>query len=81
MAAMVLNSPKAVQMSIFVVRAFTAMREQIAIRDALARRLNQVERRLLRHDAALQDLYTRLRQLSTTPGDTTRKRIGFRSGA
>jgi len=79
MAATVLNSPKAVQMSIFVVRAFTALREQLTLRDVLERRLTEAERTLLRHDTALQDLYTKLRRLSVTPTSVTTKRIGFKS--
>jgi AraC-like DNA-binding protein len=74
---MVLNSPGAVQMSIFVVRAFTAMREQLAVRDVLDRRLTEAERKLLRHDSALQDLYVKLKSLSESPPATPRRQIGF----
>jgi hypothetical protein len=79
MAAMVLNSPQAVQMSIFVVRAFTAVRQQLSIRDMLERRLTDAERKLLRHDSALQELYVKLKQLSELPIVSDRKKIGFRA--
>jgi len=79
MAAMVLNSPQAVQMSIFVVRAFTAMRQQLTIRDMLERRLTDAERKLLRHDSTLQDMYVKLKQLSDAPPSPRPKRIGFKS--
>jgi hypothetical protein len=80
MAAMVLNSPRAVQMSIFVVRAFTGMRRQLSIRDLLERRLTDAERKLLRHDATLQELFVRLKQLAQPPPAPRHKQIGFKAG-
>jgi hypothetical protein len=44
MAAMVLNSPRAVQMSVYVVRAFVKLREVLASNSTLARRLESLER-------------------------------------
>jgi len=44
MAAMVLNSPRAVRMSAYVVRAFVKLREVLASNSALARRLESLER-------------------------------------
>jgi len=79
MAAMVLNSPRAVQMSIFVVRAFTAMRQQLSIRDMLERRLTDAERKLLRHDTTLQELYVKLKQLYQAPPVPRQKQIGFKA--
>ena len=66
-------------MSIFVVRAFTAMRDQLTIRDSLEKRLTATERKLLRHDTTLQALYKRLRQLSEEPKKKPPKRIGFKT--
>ncbi len=77
MAASVLNSPRAVEMSVFVVRAFGKMREQLQATATLARRLAEVERALLTHDAALRDLYQKLRPLLLPPEDPPRKPIGF----
>ena len=77
MAASVLNSPRAVEMSVFVVRAFVKMREQLQATATLARRLAEVERALLTHDAALRDLYQKLRPLLFPPEDPPRKPIGF----
>ena len=78
MAASVLNSPRAVEMSVFVVRAFVKMREQLQATATLARRLAEVERALLTHDAALRDLYQKLRPLLLLPpGNPPRKPIGF----
>ena len=77
MAATVLNSPKAVEMSVFVVRAFVKLREQLLTTATLAQRLAEVERTLLTHDAALRDLYQNLRPLLLPPPEPPRNSIGF----
>jgi hypothetical protein len=51
MAAMVLNSPRAVQMSVYVVRAFVKLREVLASNTTLARRLETLERSVAALDA------------------------------
>jgi len=53
MAATILNSPEAVAMSVFVVRAFLQMREQLASNAAILKRLAEIDRTLLEHDSAL----------------------------
>lgn len=77
MAATVLNSPKAVEMSVFVVRAFVKLREQLLATATLAQRLAEVERTLLTHDAALRDLYQKIRPLLLPEPRPKRKPIGF----
>lgn len=57
MAANVLNSRKAIEMSVFVVRAFIKMREQLLNRAEMEKRLAEIEKVLLSHDVALRDLY------------------------
>jgi phage regulator Rha-like protein len=53
MAAMVLSSPEALAMSVYVVRAFVSMRERLAANEAILRRLAEIDRTLLQHDASL----------------------------
>ena len=77
MAATVLNSPRAVQMSVFVVRAFIKMREQLLNRTEMEKRLTEIEKGLLSHDAALRDLYQKLRPLLLPPPAPPSKPIGF----
>ncbi len=77
MAANVLNSPKAVEMSVFVVRAFVKMREQLLATAALEKRLAEIEKVLLTHDGALRDLYQKIRPLLLPPRDKPRRKIGF----
>ena len=77
MAATVLNSPKAVEMSVFVVRAFVKMREQLLATATLAKRLAEVEKDLMLHDAALRELFEQIRPLLLPPPDPPRNPIGF----
>jgi hypothetical protein len=79
MAATVLNSPQAISMSVFVVRAFIQMREHIAANAAILKRLAEIDRTLLQHDTALLDLYEKLLPLLQPPEDPTKRRIGFQS--
>ena len=71
MAANVLNSPRAVEMSVFVVRAFTKMRTALSDTRALARKLATLERevksRLDSHDAAIVDVMQRILDLIDPP--------------
>lgn len=61
MAATVLNGPRAVQMSLYVIRAFVQMREALATNQAVLRRLVEIDKTLLEHDAALRALWGKLR--------------------
>ena len=80
MAATVLNSPEAVAMSVYVVRAFIRMREQLAVNAAILKRLAEIDRTLLQHDATLRDIYRKLMPLLQPPPDPPKRGIGFISG-
>lgn len=73
-AANILNSSRAVQMSVFVIRAFVTMREEIAADSVMEKRLAQIDNTLFLHDSALRDLYQKLRPLLAPP---PKPRIGF----
>ena len=77
MAATVLNSPEAVAMSVFVVRAFMQMREQLAANAAILKRLAEIDKTLLEHDSALRVIWTKLQPLLAPPPKPPRRRIGF----
>jgi hypothetical protein len=77
MAATVLNSPEAVAMSVFVVRAFMQMREQLAANAAILKRLAEIDKTLLEHDSALRVIWTKLQPLLAPPPEKPRRRIGF----
>lgn len=76
MAASVLNSQRAVEMSVFVVRAFVRLRDLARTHAELARHLVALERRVTAHDADLKAVFTALRQLIEPPSKP-RRQIGF----
>ena len=77
MAATILNSPEAVAMSVFVVRAFMRMREQLAANAAILKRLAEIDKTLLKHDSALRGIWTKLQPLLAPPPEPPKRRIGF----
>lgn len=77
MAANILRSERAVQMSVFVVRAFIRLREQLATNTEVVARLADIEKTLLRHDQGLLDLYLKLQALLELPPDPPKRAIGF----
>lgn len=77
MAATVLNSPSAVKMSLYVVRAFIQMREQIAANAEVLKRLAEIDQTLLKHDKSLQIIWRELQPLLNPPPAPPKRRIGF----
>jgi hypothetical protein len=67
MAATILNSSEAVAMSVFVVRAFMLMREQLAANADILKRLAEIDDVLLKHDLELRKLWKKLRSLFAPP--------------
>jgi hypothetical protein len=78
MAANILRSARAAEMSIFVIRAFVRLREELATNADILRRLAEIDQTLLVHDSALRDLYQKLRPWLTPALEPERPRIGFR---
>ncbi|HLX62459.1 MAG TPA: ORF6N domain-containing protein [Planctomycetota bacterium] len=80
MAATVLNSPIAMQASVFVVRAFVKLRELLLTHKELARKLQELEWRLDGHDQDVRGLVVAIRELAEPLRERKRARIGFRRG-
>lgn len=76
MAASVLNTTRAIQMSVFVVRAFVRLRELAVAHAALSAQLNALERRVTGHDEDLARLVATIRSLLARPVKPPRQ-IGF----
>ena len=76
MAASVLNSKRAIEMSIFVVRAFVQMRQAIARNQHIVSKLSELEARLDNHDDEIQELVEAIREL-IAPLPANNRRIGF----
>jgi hypothetical protein len=79
MAATILNSPRAVTMSVFIVRAFVGLRRAISQHRQLARKVAEVERRLADHDKQILLLARAVKQLISPEPVPERRRIGFHS--
>lgn len=83
MAANVLNSPRAVQMSVFVVRAFVKMRALLMNQVDLARKLRELEKKLTEgldvHEHAITDIIQQIMLLLNPPEEPepARKPVGF----
>ncbi len=77
MAAAVLDSERAVQISIYVVRAFVQLREMLSSNKELARKFNELERKLATHDHAITELIQAIRQLMAPPEPKKKRSIGF----
>lgn len=79
MASTILRSDRAVAMSLYVIRAFVKMREDMAANQAILKRLAEIDKGLLLHDSALRDIYQKLMPLLAPPPEPARPRIGFHS--
>ena len=79
-AANVLNSDRAIEMGVYVVRAFVQLRELLASDKELARRLDElearIEKKLTTHDQAIAAMLSTIRQLLNPPR-SKRRPIGF----
>ena len=71
-----LNSPKAIEMSILVVRAFVKLRNILATHRQLATKLSTLERKLSTHDQQIVALFDAIRALMAPPAKPKRG-IGF----
>ena len=76
-AANILESDRATAMSVYVIRAFVKMREQLAANAAILKRLAEIDKTLLTHDVALRGIYRKLRPLLAPPPEPKRREIGF----
>jgi len=76
MAATLLNSQRAVRMSVFVVRAFVHLRETLAGNRELAAKMKELENHLETHDEVILDLFRTIKKL-TNPRKVRRNKLGF----
>jgi ORF6N domain len=79
MVASVLNSPRAVEMSVFVVRAFVHFRSILANHTEFSDRLTELESKIARHDESIRSIVTALRELLQDDRRSQNRAIGFRS--
>jgi hypothetical protein len=76
MLSSVLNSDRAVEVNIAIMRAFVHLRRMVSSHADLARRLTELEERMEDHDERIKAIFEAIRQLMTPP-DRPKKKIGF----
>ena len=77
-ASNVLSSPRAIEMGVYVVRAFVRLRELLASNKELAHKLDELERKYQHHDKAIIAMLAAIRELMN-PSPVKRRGIGFTS--
>jgi len=77
MAASVLNTPQAIEVSVFIVRAFIKLRQMVAGQKELQRKISQIERRLTDHDERIIELVSAIKQFLKPDPPPKKRRIGF----
>jgi hypothetical protein len=82
MAATVLNSKRAIEMSLYLIRAFVEMRETLQTNATILKRLSEIDRRLIEHDSVLKEVIERLQPLLDAPDvdEDAKPKIGFHPG-
>ena len=79
MLSSVLHSERSVQVNIAIMRAFVKLRQILSTHKKLAHKLEQLERKIEKHDEEIRTIFETIRQLMTPP-KKPKRRIGFRQG-
>jgi len=74
----VLRSPRAIQVNIAIMRAFVRLRQIMHLKRELAAKLNELERKLGKHDEEIQLIFKVIKQLMSPPPEKPQRRIGFK---
>ncbi|HXV27630.1 MAG TPA: ORF6N domain-containing protein [bacterium] len=79
MLSSILNSERAIQVNIAIMRAFVKLRKVLSAHKALAQKLNRLEQKFEKHDEEIQAIFEAIRQMMSPP-ENPKKRIGFHPG-
>lgn len=77
MLSCILNSDRAIEANIKIIRVFTKLREMLLTHKDILLKIDQLEKKVINHDENIQMIFDALRQLLTKP-DQPRKRIGYK---
>jgi len=77
MLSSVLRSKQAIQVNIAIMRVFVKLREVLSTHKELAQKLDQLERKIEKHDVEIRSIFQAIRQLMM-PSEKTKPKIGFR---
>ena len=78
MLSSVLNSERAIQVNIAIMRAFVKLREILSTHKELAYKLKELETKIEKHDEEIIAIFEAIRQLMAPPPEKPKPRIGFR---
>jgi phage regulator Rha-like protein len=76
MLSSVLNSERAIEVNIAIMRAFVKLRQILSTNKELAQKLKELEQRIEKHDTEIHAIFEAIRQLMTPP-DVPKRKIGF----
>jgi hypothetical protein len=77
MAATILNSPRATEVSVYVVRAFVQLRNLLASNQEVMRKLTELGHKVSSHDQAISGLINAISELMNPPEPPPKRSIGF----
>src|SRR3989344_4848196 len=77
MLSSVLNSKRAVQVNIVIMRTFVKLREILATHKDIDRKLETLERKYQKHDVVIKQIFEAIRKLMTSDPVPPSRRIGF----
>jgi hypothetical protein len=81
MLSSVLNSDRAIEVNIAIMRAFVKLREVLSTHKDLARKLEEIERQLGEHNEQFRVVFDAIRQLMAAPPDPPKRRIGYHAAS
>ena len=73
----VLNSPRAVQANVLIMRTFTKLREMIATNELIRQKIEELERKYDKHDQQFKIVFEAIRELLNAPKPPRKKPVGF----
>ena len=77
MAATILNSPRATEVSVYIVRAFVQLHNLVTTNQEIMRKLSELVRKVSSHDQAIAGLINALSKLMNPPSNHKKRPIGF----
>ena len=77
MLASILNSERAIKISIYIIKTFVKLREIMATHKELAFKLTELEGKIEKHDDEIQAIFEAIRQLMAPPQEPPKPKIGF----
>ena len=79
MLSSVLNSKRAIQVNIIIMRAFVKLRQILSTHKELAHKLSELEKKIEKHDVEIKSIFEAIRQLMTPPPAKGRVITGFKT--